>query len=146
MSGGGFAADVVVACADLIGRAGGKSIEIGWACPHTPDTAHNCPDVTWWAQAQWNGARLIRDGHPTPDSACLALAIRVLDGARCRCGEPVALTDTAHGCRWRLVGQRWEPSCHVGPIHVPGPRGDVAAMGRALNRKQRRRRGESLDG
>ena len=136
-----MAIDAVVACADLVGRAGGTEFQVGWDCPHVPGESdgHNCPDVTWWAHATWRGSRLTRDGFPSPDLACLALAERILDGGHCRCGQPVALTDDATGCRWRLTGQRWESSCTSDPIRVHGKRGDVDAMERAFNRTQRRR-------
>ena len=83
----------VVASADLVNQAGGRGFQIGWTCPHVPDEedGHNCPDVTWYAHAQWKGSRLTVEGHPDPGAAATALAVRVLDGGRCR---------VARGFRW----------------------------------------------
>jgi hypothetical protein len=134
--------DVLIACTDLADRAGATSFEIGWTCPHTPDEGggHHCGDETWWAIAQWKGARLMVESHPSPSGAALALAERILTGGACRCGQPVALSDGATGCRWRLTGKRWEPGCDAPPIRVKGRRGDLPAIERALNREQRRRK------
>lgn len=124
--------DIVIACADLVGRAGASDFEVGQLNedPENPG---------WWAKASFRGTRIIRDGHPTPEAACLALATRLLSGATCRCLKPVTLDDRTEGCRWRLVGQSWEPSCDDEPIRVQGERGDYAAMQAALgNRAQRR--------
>ena len=132
----------VVASADLVNRAGGRGVQIGWTCPHVPDEedGHNCPDVTWYAHAQWKGSRLTVEGHPEPGAAATALAVRVLEGGRCRCGERVSLAPGTPGCLWRSTGDRWEPGCDVPGIEIDGgDRGDLPAMGRALNREQRRR-------
>ena len=141
----GMHEDAVVACADLVGRAGASGFEMGWTCPHVPDGPddHNCPDVTWHAHAQYQGARIMTDEHQSPSTAALALAQRLLDGAKCRCREPVTLSDAQPGCRWQLVGKRWEPGCDVEPVRVDGARGDHAAMVRAMaqppaNRAERR--------
>jgi len=134
--------DAVVACADLVNRAGGTEFEIGWTCPHTPDEedGHNCDRVSWWAHARWKGTRLTAENHPDPMAAAAALAVRVLDGGRCRCGRIVALQPGAPGCVWRLVGQRWEPGCDQPGVRIQSQmRGDLPAMGHALNREQRRR-------
>ena len=132
----------VVASVDLINRAGGKEFQIGWTCPHVPDEedGHNCPDVTWWAHAKWKGSQLTAEGHPEPGSAARALAVLVLDGGQCKCGKRATLIADAPGCLWRLVGDRWVPGCDVPGIEIDGADwGDVPAMGRALNREQRRR-------
>lgn len=94
--------------------------------------------------------------HRSPSGAALALAERLLRGATCRCKRRVLLSDDGDGCRWRLIGNRWEPGCDVPPITVQGQRGDHAAMARALaqapeptNRRQRRanrRRGRPSSG
>lgn len=136
--------DAVIACADLVGRAGAIEFQLGWDCPHTPDESddHNCPDVVWYAHATYKGARIMVDRHRTPTAAAMALAERMLSGAACRCRRPVTLSDEAAGCRWQLMGKRWEPGCDVEPVRITGDRGDHAAMQRALaesgNRAQRR--------
>jgi hypothetical protein len=120
--------DVVVATADLVARAGARVFELG----HTGDDDSPAGSVTWHASAIYQGARLMEQGHASPSAACLALAERLLTGGICRCRRPVTLSDTRPGCRWRLVGQRWEPGCDAPPVPVRGRRGDVAAMRRAL--------------
>jgi hypothetical protein len=121
--------DVVVATADLVARAGARVFELG----HTGDDDSPAESVTWHASAQYQGARLIAQGHASPAAACLALAERLLTGGICRCRQPVTLSSAQPGCRWRLVGQRWESGCDAPPILMRGAqRGDVAAMRRAL--------------
>lgn len=137
--------DIVLACADLVGRAGAAGFELAWTCPHGPDAAddHTCPHITWSATAAYQGALVFTDRHPDPTTAALALAHRLLKGAACRCGQPVSLSEHTAGCRWRLMGARWEPGCDAPPVRVQGHRGDHAAMRRALaettaNRAERR--------
>lgn len=144
--------DAVIACADLVGRAGAREFEIGWDCPHLPEAPddHGCDETVWHATAKYQGARITVDRHRSPSAAGLALAERLLSGAMCRCRRPVALSDHADGCRWQLVGPRWQPGCDAEPIRMgEGTRGDLAAMQAALNRPanraqrraERRRRG-----
>lgn len=134
--------DAVIACVDLIGRAGATGWELGWTCPHVPfePDDHNCPDVTWHAHAQYKGARIMTAEHRSPSIAALALAERLLAGAMCRCRRPVTLSDGRPGCRWRLVGPRWEPGCDAAPVRVDGARGDHAAMVRAMAQRRAAKR------
>lgn len=139
----GFTEDVVVACFDLAGRAGAAECSLEWTCPHTPGEPddHTCERVTWEATARYQGARITKHGYATPSEAAFALAERLLRGATCRCTKPVALADGKPGCRWRLVGQKWEPSCDAPPLSVPGKPGDYGALQAALqgaNRAERR--------
>ncbi|HEY0636453.1 MAG TPA: hypothetical protein VGD67_02295 [Pseudonocardiaceae bacterium] len=120
-------ADPVVACADLVVRAGARQFEIGYLRDGVP-----VDQAGWHASAYYGGARLTVEEHQSPSTAALALAERILAGATCKCRRPVRLADDASGCRWRLVGARWEPGCTADPIHVDGPRGDLGAMRRAL--------------
>lgn len=132
--------DVVIATAALVGRAGAAGFELAWTCPHVPDEpdGHHCPDVTWHASASYRGHRVITDQHRSPAKAALALAERLLTGATCRCTKPVTLADGRPGCRWRLVGQAWQPGCNAAPLRMPaGTRGDHAAMQRALDTRRR---------
>lgn len=124
MTGPDLNEDMVIACADLVGRAGARSFELG----HLRDDPD---DPGWWAAAHYRGARLTTDEHRSPSGAALALAERLLSGAMCKCGEPVTLSDEGEGCRWRLVGRRWEPGCTAPSVKVTGRRGDIAAMHRA---------------
>jgi hypothetical protein len=129
--------DAVVACADLVGRAGASGFEIGYLHDDVP-----VEEAGWYASASYKGARLMADEHRSPTAAAMALAERILGGAACRCGKPVALNDEQPGCRWTLMGKRWEPGCDAPPLRVKGERGDHAAMVRALeesgNRADRR--------
>ncbi|MEU8264449.1 hypothetical protein AB0C02_27985 [Micromonospora sp. NPDC048999] len=114
--------DIVIACVDLAGRAGASGVDIGYINA-----------ARWYAVATYRGARIIVDGHGSPTAAALALAERLLSRAKCRCTQPVTLSDARPGCRWRLVGRRWEPGCDAAPITVAaGGRGDLAAIERAM--------------
>lgn len=130
-------ADAVVACADLVGRAGAVGFEIGYAHEDVP-----VEEAGWYAQAIYQGARLMVDEHRSPTAAAMALAERILTGGTCRCGQPVALTDGVPGCRWQLMGKQWQPGCDAPSLRVEGKRGDRMAMERALagveNRAARR--------
>jgi hypothetical protein len=133
--------DIVIACADLVGRSGASDFLIGYLHDDVP-----VEEAGWYAYAQFRGARITVDDHRSPTDAALALAERLLRGATCRCRRAVTLTDGRDGCRWRLVGQRWEPGCDVAPVRVDGARGDYAAMRRAMaqptNRAGRRKLGK----
>jgi hypothetical protein len=121
--------DIVTACADLVGRAGAAGFEIGYA----GDDDAAIEDARWYAVATYQGARVIADEHRSPTAAALALAEQLLTGATCRCTRPVSLSDERPGCRWRLVGARWEPGCDAAPVSVPGGRpGDMAAIKEAM--------------
>lgn len=120
--------DLVVACADLVNRAGGIDFEIGYVREDVP-----IEDAGWYAMASWRGTRVIADEKSSPGEAALGLAQRILGGGVCRCGRPVSLSDTVTGCRWRLMGNHWQPGCNRPSIDVTGSqRGDLPAMGRAL--------------
>jgi hypothetical protein len=121
--------DAVVACADLVGRAGAAGFEIGW----TGDDDH----PRWYAHAQYAGTRLMVQDRHTPTDAAMGLAERLLRGARCRCRRLVALGGGPSGdhCRWRLAGPKWEPGCEAPPVKVDGRRGDIQAMRRAMGER-----------
>lgn len=137
--------DAVVACADLIGRTGATGLELGYVHDDVP-----VEDAGWYAHATYRGTRLMTEDHRSPSAAALALAERLLAGGMCRCGQRVTLDDDRPGCRWQLMGKRWEPGCDAEPIHMAeGSRGDLGAMQaqmanraarRAAARHQRRRR------
>lgn len=126
----------VIACADLVGRAGARSFEIGFL--------NDEPPHRWYAHAMYRGARIQVENHDDPAGAALELAEKLLTGAQCRCGRLVALrpdgavafhkTTLADGtewtatqaakagqCRWRLNGDRWEPSCPAPASPRMGP-------------------------
>lgn len=138
----GLHGDAVIACADLVGRAGAREFQIGWDCPHTPNEPadHNCPDVTWYATAVYQGARVMIDRHSSPSTVALALSERLLNGAMCRCRKFVTLTDGRPGCRWQLIGQRWEPGCDAAPVYIgEGNRGNLEAIHGAIGNRAERR-------
>jgi hypothetical protein len=128
-----MSADAVVACADLVGRAGALNFQIGYLHEDVP-----VEQAGWYAHAQYKGARIIVEDRRSPSEACLALAERILSGGRCRCGQLATLSDGQPGCRWRLMGSRWEPGCAAPPVDIQ-TRGDLASMGEAMNRAARRR-------
>ncbi|HYS41156.1 MAG TPA: hypothetical protein VEO01_36540 [Pseudonocardiaceae bacterium] len=124
--------DAVTACADLVGRTGATNFTIGYLHDDVP------PDqAAWYAHAQFRGARITIDDQPGPVEAADALCRRLLDGAKCRCGRLVTLSDSgavaydstmadgstwtveqarrAGQCRWRRIGARWEPNCPTPP-------------------------------
>lgn len=105
--------DRLVAAVDLAGRAGARGIEFGYLHDDVPVS-----EAGWWAQAMWQGARLIVDDQPSPADAAEALAIRILAGARCaHCRRPVALGDTValSYCQWVRDGRRWVRGCEGEP-------------------------------
>lgn len=123
-----------MACADLVGRAGASGFEIGYVHDDVP-----VEQAGWYAVAFYRGARLTAADHPSPSLAATALAERILRGGACRCGRTVVLSGD-EGCRWRLMGPRWEPGCDVPPIDVKGGRrGDLAAMAAAMQNRAARR-------
>ena len=99
--------DAVIACADLVGRSGGKEFELGYL-----DEDASMAEARWWAKAQYKGARIMVEEKTSPWEACDALARRIIDGAMCTgCGKDVTLVDQVGGCRWRRNGDKWEMGC-----------------------------------
>lgn len=127
--------DAVIACADLVGRAGASGFEIGYVRDDVP-----VEEAGWYAVAFYRGACIQTDEHQSPTLAAMALSERLLSDATCRCGQPVTMSERKPGCRWRLAGQAWEPGCNAAPINVSGARGDYAAMNRAMRRAHEKRR------
>jgi hypothetical protein len=134
-----FNEDVFAACLDLVGRAGASESKIGYM----NQDAETVEEAEWYAEARYKGVRISVSKCRTPTDAALGLAQRLLTGATCKCGEKVSLSDKQAGCRWRLVGKRWEPGCTAPAIKVQGDRGDPAAikaaMMQSMNRRDRRR-------
>jgi len=115
--------DAVLACMDLVGRAGASGFEIGFIRDDVP-----IEEAGWYALATYRGTRIMTGEHRSPSTAAMALAERLLRGAACRCGKLVALSDDASGCRWQLMGKEWKPSCEAPSIPVGGERGDYSAI------------------
>lgn len=131
--------DRLIACADLVGRAGARGFEVGYL--RDDDT-----DPGWYAFAQHAGARIIAEGHRHPVAAAEDLARQLLTGARCAgCGRLVSLDGVsataflratlADGtvttaaeeqerasrrglCHWTRTGRRWDGACGL----TGGPR------------------------
>lgn len=137
--------DIITATVHLAERAGARSWELLYACPHTPDEGpgHTCPDVEWTCTVEYQGAKIF-ESAPTPHDAAVALAVRLMTGATCRCRRKVTLNErtSADQCRWTFQRDRWAPGCDRPPVEVPGGSpGDYAAIAAALiggNREQRR--------
>lgn len=125
--------EAVLACANLAERAGASGFRIG----------HSDPDagpVTWFCAAEYGARDIAASGHPDPAAAAMALAKRIMTGAKCRCGRLVALSvlgamappasatmldgsdplalRNAGLCLWMLEGRRWEPGCDAPPLDV----------------------------
>jgi hypothetical protein len=137
--------DIITACVRLAERAGSRSWELAWECPHLPEAEHEerhrCEAITWVATAEYAQGP-ITERAATPHEAALALAVRLMDGAACRCGRDVTLSanSSSKRCRWRLEGDAWMPGCTAPPLEA-GARGDYVGMLAALgggNREQRR--------
>lgn len=104
-------ADAVVAAADLVGRSGATSFEIGYLHDDVP-----ADEAGWYATAYYRGARLTGEHPSDPARAAEALARAVLNGARCtHCNGEVLIGDQLptrrNYCQWRREGQRWTRGC-----------------------------------
>lgn len=98
--------DEVDAAADLVGRTGAKSLEVGYLWDDVP-----AEEAGWYAQVQYQGARIVVEDKTGPVEALMALARRLLDGAMCaHCEKEVSLRDGV-GCRWRREGNKWKRGC-----------------------------------
>jgi hypothetical protein len=123
--------DRLIACADLCGRAGARSFEIGYLHDGVP-----VAEAAWYAHVQYRGARITAEGCRSPGEAADQLARMILTGARCSCGKLVALMhdagfafaratmadgstwtaeDAARSglCHWERHGRRWDRECQV---------------------------------
>lgn len=128
-----FDEDILLATVELVGRTGAKNFEIGWLNdPGEPAYEKHGPQ--WWVKAQYKGARIQVEDFADPNSACDALAVRLLTGAKCKCRKLVALASSgaiayddvrmadgsvwtfaeaerAGQCRWRRRGKHWRRGC-----------------------------------
>ncbi|GII88245.1 hypothetical protein Ssi03_62350 [Sphaerisporangium siamense] len=122
--------EVVLAALDLVGRTGAKQLQVGFLHEGVP-----VQEASWYAHAQYHGARITEENHKGPAEALEALARRLLTGAKCvHCGGLVTLpgeapsahvagtlTDgtrwtaeqasAAGQCRWTRIGPRWAREC-----------------------------------
>jgi hypothetical protein len=120
--------DALFAAADLVGRTGGVEFEVGYLDEE--------PGSPWYAHVKFRGGRVTAEGAG-PVEAAEALARRLLEGGRCRCGKLVALSDdgamiyaeqtmtdgstwgpeqavAAGQCRWTRMGRVWVSACSAG--------------------------------
>jgi hypothetical protein len=121
--------DETAAAIDLVGRTGARELQVGYLHDGVP-----VEQADWYAHAQYRGARITAEHHTGPAQALVALARRLLEGAKCtHCGGLIALSDAGAAfrpghlidgspwdeatvrkaglCRWRRVGDRWEMGC-----------------------------------
>jgi hypothetical protein len=119
--------DELIAAVDLVARTGATHFQVEYL-PEGP------PETIWYAYAQYRGARIISEGHPGPVEAAAGLALRILTGAKCKCGKLVTLDGvkglafmrpimadgerftlsqarTAGLCHWTRTGARWSSGC-----------------------------------
>ena len=126
--------DALFAAADLVGRTGATSFEIGYLHDNVP-----AAEAGWYAHVQYKGARITEEGAG-PIEAAEALARRLLAGGKCtKCGGLIALSSSgamiypsatltdgtrwterdamaAPQCRWTRMGKRWEAACQQGNV------------------------------
>jgi hypothetical protein len=119
----------VVAACDLVARTGAREFQIGYLHDDVPTE-----EAGWYAHAQYRGTRITAENQRGPAEAAEALAVRLLTGAKCKCGKLVALNsdgarafrnpvmsdgsafpiETAQRvgqCRWRREGEHWVSGC-----------------------------------
>ena len=105
--------DAMTAAADLVGRSGAGSLELGHL-----DDLDDVPieEARWYAHAQYRGTRISVENHRGPVEAMEALARRLLSGGQCAyCARPVVLagptTRIGKVCRWSRQGDAWVRGC-----------------------------------
>lgn len=131
--------DCVVAAAEIVGRSGGTTFEVGWLYddedppPGWPEgIAVPVEEQQWYATARYKGALLKGEGT-WPWEACERLAAAVLHGGMCvGCGQRINLVPdigrwAAGNCNWHREGKHWVRGCD----------GDYRPL---QNRRQRRAR------
>lgn len=119
----------VIAAADLTGRTGATSFELGCLHEDVP-----VAEAGWYATAYYKGMRIIAENHSDPCEAAEALAVKLLTGAKCMCGKIVTLDGIsafafinpvmadgssfsvddavkAGQCHWKRTGKRWNSAC-----------------------------------
>lgn len=122
-----FAEPVVRAAQHLSERSGTRAFEVG-----TDD------DGTHFAAAHFVQAAVKGEGRSFAEAAWV-LSLRLLRGARCRCGKTALVygetrpTRARSSCQWRLESDRWVPGCTAPPVAMPaGSRGDYEVLKRVF--------------
>lgn len=120
--------DLISAVTDLCSRAGAHCVEVGYSLP-----ADGIPGPSdWYAFTAYGGNVIAERGHPTPETACYALATRFISGVLCDCSLAVTLNPGMPGpdgsrwdeeaarrdgwCVWKLCERRWLRACDHKPI------------------------------
>lgn len=135
-----FDEDALLAAVELVGRTGAKGFEIGFLHEDV-----RIEDASWYAHAQYQGARITEENHTDPIQAAEALARRLLEGGKCtRCGGLVALSSrgakiypsatltdgtrwdektarSVRQCRWTRMGSHWVAGCQRTERTSTGP-------------------------
>jgi hypothetical protein len=119
----------ILACAELVGRAGGQEFLIGWSREGVPTE-----EAGWHAQATWGEQTVSTVDSAGPNAAARDLVTQILNGGKCmNCSRVVTLdprrflvrdrmlpdgthwtTDqqrAAGPCLWRRDGVHWVKSC-----------------------------------
>lgn len=126
--------DEVLAAVDLVGLTGARNLVFGYLHEDVPPE-----QADWYAHAQYRGSRITVEHHTGPAAALIALARRLLTGARCqRCGGLVQLSAAgavfyrdarmvdgssfperdalARQCQWRRIGKKWVQGCTAADV------------------------------
>lgn len=104
----------VIAAAELIGKTGAASLEVGYLHDDVP--AHQ---ASWYAIAWYEGVKIIADEHPGPGEALRALLRKLLEGGLCKkCGRSPVLEGFTHAdgrpeCEFRLRGDHYIRTCEI---------------------------------
>jgi hypothetical protein len=108
--------DAILACAELVGRAGGDEFKVGYE-----DETKRVEDARWFAQASFQGKLVRVEEQPSGALACEFLARQLLDGGLCtHCRRVVRIRpqgyieDVYKGpkpCAWHRVGPTWKRGC-----------------------------------
>jgi hypothetical protein len=124
--------ELLIAATDLVRRTGCIDLEVG----HSDDAGRK-----WYAVARYQGAKIIYESTG-PDLAAFGLAVKLIDGGRCKCGRLASLvgdSDPGH-CRWSREGKRFNSDCDAPPMTVGKP-GDIADAERQWRQRSHDRKG-----
>lgn len=99
--------DALLAAYELVGRTGATALEMGYA----NEEATTAAEASWWAYAQYRGARVMIEDQTDPVQAVEGLARKLLTGAMCTgCQRIITLSGVGvnpRRCRWTRNGRHW---------------------------------------
>lgn len=107
--------DRMVAAGALVAASGAHDMQVAYLREDVPSE-----DAGWYAQAFYQGARIIAEGYRSEVDAAEGLALKILGFSLCAfCGQFISTGDDPNFlfapprsiCRWRRVSQRWTPGC-----------------------------------